>query len=46
MQLLTIKGGWSMNRRFDIQNGTVRILKDGRHQECTLTVKNGRVTEA
>jgi len=46
MQLLTIKGGWSMNRRFDIQNGTVRILKDGRHHECTLTVKNGRVTEA
>jgi len=46
MQLLTIKGGWSMNRRFDIQNGTVRILKDGRNHECTLTVRNGRVTEA
>ena len=46
MQLLTIKGGWSMNRRFDIQNGTVRILKDGRHQECTLTIKDGQVTEA
>ena len=46
MQLLTIKGGWCMNRRFDIQNGTVRILKDGRHHECTLTVRNGQVTEA
>ena len=46
MRLLTIKGGWSMNRRFDIENGTVRILRDGRHQETTLTVKDGQVTEA
>ena len=46
MQLLTIKGGWSMNRRFNIKNGCVRILRDGRQQETTLTVKDGRVTEA
>ena len=46
MQLLTIKGGWSMNRRFDITNGTVRIIRDDQPQETTLTVKNGQVTEA
>ena len=46
MQLLAIKSGWSTNRRFDIKNGCVRILRDGQPQETTLTVKDGRVTEA
>ena len=45
MQLLTIKGGWSMNRRFEIDNGSVRIIKDGGRHETTLTVANGQVTE-
>ena len=45
MQLLTIKGGWSRNRRFEINNGCVRILRDGQQQETTLTVKDGQVTE-
>jgi len=45
MQLLTIKGGWSRNRRFDINNGSVRILKDGGQQETNLTVTDGQVTE-
>jgi hypothetical protein len=45
MQLLTIKGGWSANRRFEIDNGSVRILKDGGRQETILTVNSGRVTE-
>ncbi|MBC8218076.1 MAG: hypothetical protein H8E73_06385, partial [Planctomycetes bacterium] len=46
MQLSTTRSGWSMNRRLDIRNGTVRILRDGQPQETTLTVKDGRVTEA
>ncbi len=46
MQLLTIKGGWSMNRRLDIKNGTVRIIRDDQPQETTLTVKDWQVTEA
>jgi hypothetical protein len=46
MQLLTIKGGWSMNRRLDIKNGTVRIIRDDRPQETTLTVKDWLVKEA
>lgn len=46
MQLLAIKSGWSANRRFDIENGCVRILRDGQPQETILTVKDGRVTEA
>jgi len=46
MQLLTIKGGWCMNRRLDIKNGTVRIIRDDRPQETTLTVKDWRITEA
>ena len=46
MQLLTIKGGWSMNRRLDMKNGTVRIIRDDRPQETTLTVKDWQVTEA
>jgi hypothetical protein len=45
MQLLTIKGGWSYNRRFEIDNGSVRIWKDGGQQEITLTVNNGQITE-
>ena len=45
MQLLTIKGGWSCNRRFEIDNGSVRIWKDGGQQEIILTVNNGQVTE-
>jgi hypothetical protein len=45
MQLLTIKGGWSCNRRFEIDNGSVRIWKDGGQQEITLTVNNGQITE-
>jgi hypothetical protein len=45
MQLLTIKGGWSRNRRFEINNGCVRILRGGHLQETTLTVNNGQVTE-
>jgi len=46
MQLLTIRGGWSMNRRLDIRNGTVRIVRDDQPQETTLTVKDGLVTKA
>jgi len=45
MQLLTIKGGWSRNRRFEINNGCVRILRDGQKQETTLTVREGQVAE-
>jgi hypothetical protein len=45
MQLLTIKGGWWCNRRFEIDNGSVRIWKDGGQQETTLTVNNGQITE-
>jgi hypothetical protein len=45
MQLLTIKGGWSCNRRFEINNGSVRIQKDGGQQETILTINNGQVTE-
>jgi|GEM_PF-2583530 len=45
MQLLTIRGGWSRNRYFEINNGSVRILKDGRQQETTLTVKDGQIAE-
>jgi len=45
MQLLTIKGGWSCNRRFEIDNGSVRIWKDGGQQEIILTVNNGQITE-
>jgi hypothetical protein len=45
MQLLTIKGGWSANRRFEIDNGSVRILKGGGRQETILTVSSGQVTE-
>ena len=45
MQLLTIKGGWSCNRRFEIDNGSIRIWKDGGQQETILTVNNGQVTE-
>ena len=45
MQLLTIKGGWSRNRRFEINSGCVRILRDGQKQETTLTVREGQVAE-
>jgi hypothetical protein len=45
MHLLTIKGGWWCNRRFEIDNGSVRIWKDGGQQESTLTVNNGQITE-
>jgi len=45
MQLLIIKGGWSANRRFEIDNGSVRIWKDGGQHEITLTVNNGQITE-
>jgi hypothetical protein len=45
MQLLTIKGGWSCNRRFEIDSGSVRIWKDGGQHEITLTVNNGQITE-
>jgi hypothetical protein len=45
MRLLTIKGGWGRNRYFEINNGSVRILRDGQQQETTLTVKDGQITE-
>jgi hypothetical protein len=45
MLLLTRKGGWGRNRYVEINNGSVRILKDGRQQETTLTVKDGQIRE-
>ena len=45
MQLLTIRGGWSRNRRFEINNGSIRIQKDGGKRETTLTIENGQITE-
>ncbi len=45
MRLLTTKAGWGRNRYFEIHNGSVRILRDGRQQETTLTVKDGQITE-
>jgi hypothetical protein len=45
MRLLTIKGGWGRNRYLEIRNGSVRILRDSRQQETTLTVKDGQITE-
>ena len=45
MRLFTTKGGWGRNRYLEINNGSVRILKDGKLQETTLTVKDGQITE-
>jgi len=45
MQLLTLKSGWDRNRRYEVEDGEVRILRNGPKRETTLTVKNGWIAE-
>jgi len=45
MQLLTLKGGWGRNRRFEIKDGHVRILRGGMEPETTLSIKDGKIVK-
>jgi len=45
MELLTLKGGWGRNRRFEIKDGHVRINRNGQDPETSLTIKNGQIVE-
>jgi len=45
MELLTIKGGWGRNRRFEIKDGHVRILRGGLDPETMLSIKDGQIVE-
>ena len=45
MELLTLKGGWGRNRRFEIKDGRVRILRHGPGTETTLSIKDGQIVE-
>lgn len=45
MELLTLKGGWGRNRRFEIKDGHVRIHRNGMEPQTTLSVKDGRIVE-
>jgi len=45
MELLTLKGGWGRNRRFEIKDGHIRIFKNGQEPETSLTIKDGQIVE-
>lgn len=45
MELLTLKGGWGRNRRFEIKDGQVRIQRGGLEPETTLSIKDGRTVK-
>jgi len=45
MELLTLKGGWGRNRRFEVKDGQVRIFRNGMEPETTLSIKDGRIVE-
>ena len=45
MELLTLKGGWGRNRRFEIKDGRVRIHRNGLEPETTLSIKDGQIVE-
>jgi len=45
MELLTFKGGWGRNRRFEIKDGHVRINGNRQEPETSLTIKDGRIAE-
>ena len=45
MELLTIRGGWGRNRRFNIENGDIRIRRKGFENDTTLYIKDGLISE-
>lgn len=45
MELLTVRGGWARNRRFQIKDGQVRILTHGLELDTTLSVRDGRIIQ-
>ena len=45
MELLTLKGGWGRNRRFQIKDGHIRIDRSGQEPDTSLTIKGGQITE-
>jgi hypothetical protein len=46
MELLTIRAGRGKNRRFNIQDGQVRIQRGWLEAETTLSVKDGQIVSA
>ena len=45
MELLTLKGGWGRNRRFEIKDGRVQIHRNGPEPETALSIKDGQIVE-
>jgi len=45
MQLLTLKGGWGRNRRFEIENGHVRIQRGPLEPETALSIQDGQIVK-
>jgi hypothetical protein len=45
MHLLTLKGGWGRNRRFEIKNGYVRIQRGPMEPETTLSIQDGQIVK-
>jgi hypothetical protein len=45
MELLTLKGGWGRNRRFEIKDGRVQIHRNGHEPETELSIKDGQIIE-
>jgi len=45
MELLTLKGGWGRNRKFEIKDGQVRINRGGMEPETTLSVEDGKIVK-
>ena len=45
MQLATVRGGRYMNRRFDIEDGTVHIHQQGGKPEILLHIRDGQIAQ-
>jgi len=45
MHLLTLKAGWGRNRRFEIENGQVRIQRGPLESETTLSIQDSRIVK-
>lgn len=45
MQLLTMRAGRGRNRYFEIENGYVSVVRNGRRHETSLNIKDGRLVK-